>query len=104
MIPVLVAINTGLQVTSNAAGYSGTGSLTLIIGRAIEVLLGAVGLIFLILTIYAGITWMFARGNEEEAKKSLRTITNAALALLVITGAYALTNYVLGALTRVVQG
>lgn len=103
MLPVLLAIDAGLDVTRNAAGYSGTADVTVIIGRAIQVLLGAVGIIFVLLLIYGGITWMVAHGDKTKIETASRMITNSTIALVVIVAAYAIARYVIQALTYTVS-
>jgi cytochrome bd-type quinol oxidase subunit 2 len=64
------------------------------IGNAIKILLSFVGIIFIILIIYAGYTWMLARGNETEAQKAKDTITRAIIGLFIVLAAYAITAFV----------
>ena len=104
MLPVLVAIDTGLNVTRSAAGYTGTGSITLIVGRAIQVVLGALGIVFILFIIYGGILWMVARGKKEEIEKASKLLTNTTMALVIIVASYALSTYVLNALVQVTAG
>ena len=71
------------------------------ISTVIKAVLSLVGTIFLALTIYAGILWMTAQGEEEKAKKARDIITMAVIGLVIIMSAYAITYFVtskLGAL------
>ncbi len=47
-----------------------------------------VGFIFLIVTIYAGIIWMTARGNEEKIEKAKNILKNAIVGIIVAMMAY----------------
>ncbi|MBU1870778.1 MAG: hypothetical protein ABH818_00180 [Patescibacteria group bacterium] len=47
-------------------------SLILIIAKIIKASLGLLGIIFVILMLYAGFTWMTAGGEEEKINKSQR--------------------------------
>lgn len=99
-----LAIDTGLPETANAAGYVGTsGSIYVIIGKAISVLLGVVGVAFLIFIIWGGILWMIAAGDTDKVKKARSLMLNSTIALLFIVGAYAIANYVTGALITAVS-
>jgi len=69
-------------------------NISQIIGKVIGVVLSFVGVIFLILTIYAGFTWMLARGNEAEAKKAKDLMFDAVIGLIIILAAYAITAFV----------
>jgi hypothetical protein len=103
MLPVLLAIETGLDVTRNAAGYSGTADVTVIVGRAIQVMLEATGIVFVLLLIYGGITWMVAQGDKNKIETAHRILTNSTIALVVIVAAYAIAQYVIQALTYTVS-
>lgn len=85
------------------AGYStaGVNDLTLSqsIGRVIRFALGLVGTIFLALTVYAGILWMTAQGNEEQTAKAKGIITMAMVGLIVVIAAYSLTAFILYAIS-----
>jgi len=68
------------------------------IANSIQVLLGLLGIIFIVLIIYAGYTWMLARGNEADAQKAKDTITRAIIGLAIVLGAYAITTFIGGKL------
>ncbi|MBU1130887.1 hypothetical protein KJ840_02030 [Patescibacteria group bacterium] len=63
-------------------------------GGLIAMALGLVGLLFLGLTIYSGIQWMTAGGNEEQVAKARKKIINAAIGLGVVILAYVISNAV----------
>lgn len=104
MLPVLLAIETGLDVTRDAAGYTGTATVTVIVGRAIQVALGALGIVFILFLIYGGILWMIARGDKTKVEQATRMLTNTTIALVVIVASYAIATYVVGALVQVTSG
>lgn len=75
----------------------GTGlapSLDTTIGLVIKGLLSLVGTIFLLLTIYAGILWMTAQGNEDSVTKAKAIIQAAIIGLIITMAAYAITAFV----------
>ncbi len=63
-------------------------------GQIIGLVLSFVGVLFLILMIYAGLTWMTAGGNQEQLTKARSLIINAVLGLIVVMSAYALTAFI----------
>jgi len=63
-------------------------------GQIIGFVLSFVGVLFLILMIYAGLTWMTAGGNQEQVKKARSLMINAILGLIVVMGAYGLTAFI----------
>jgi cbb3-type cytochrome oxidase subunit 3 len=64
------------------------------VGDVIGLVLSFVGVIFLILIIYGGITWMTAAGNEQAVEKAKTIIIQATIGLVIIFAAYALVNFV----------
>lgn len=87
-----------------AAGNEGAGynieefGVEGIISQVITTALEFVGVIFLILAIYAGYTWMTARGEEEKVTKAKDTLTAAIIGLVIVVAAYAISYYVIKAL------
>ena len=65
-----------------------------IIGRVIGIGLSFVGILFLGLLIYGGVTWMMARGNEEDVKKSMDLIQAAIFGIIIVLLAYAITVFI----------
>ena len=62
-------------------------------GQIIGVVLSFVGALFLILMIYAGISWMISQGNEQEVTKAKSLIINAIIGIIIVFAAYALTSF-----------
>lgn len=72
----------------------GFGIVALFIGKLLNILLSLLGVIFLILIIYAGFRWMFSRGNEEEVAKAQKIMISSLQGLFIVVAAYAITNFV----------
>lgn len=70
-------------------------SLAGIVGIVIQAFLGLLGVIFLVLIIYAGYSWMTAQGDEEKVTKAKDTIQRAIIGLVIIIAAYAISYFVL---------
>lgn len=66
------------------------------IGTMISVILGLLGIIFLVLTIYAGLLWMTAGGNGDQVKKAQQILGNAVIGLILTLSSYAITYFVIG--------
>ena len=64
------------------------------VATVIKAVLALVGTIFLVLTIYAGILWMTAQGNEEQVTKAVGIIKASVIGLIIIMSAYAITYFV----------
>lgn len=64
------------------------------IATLIKTILGLLGFIFVILTIYAGFLWMTAGGNGDQIKKAKAIMTNTVIGLIIIVSAYAITWFI----------
>lgn len=68
----------------------------LTIGAFVSALLGLLGVIFFILTMYAGVLWMTAGGNTDSVKKAKQILGNAVIGLILTVTSYAITYFVIG--------
>lgn len=82
-------------ITAQAAGITGESDLITIIGRIINVFLGLLGIVFLVLLLYAGYLWMTSAGDPEKVKKAQDIIRNAIIGLVIIASAWAITSFIL---------
>ena len=64
------------------------------IGTLVNALLGLLGVIFLLLTIYAGFLWMTARGETDQVKKAKNILMQAVIGIIIVTSAYAITAFI----------
>ena len=76
----------------------GWNSVSRIIGAGVGAALSLIGVIFLILMIYAGYNWMTAQGEEEKVEKAKDTLTRAIIGLIIVVGAYAIWNFIFNSL------
>jgi heme/copper-type cytochrome/quinol oxidase subunit 2 len=93
----LNSIKTQAAKTSLNAGLGDTnsGDLANTVGRLIGSALGLLGIILVVIIIYAGFLWMTAQGSEEKVKQAKTMIKNAIIGMILIFTAYAITNFVL---------
>jgi hypothetical protein len=89
--------STGLNATAGAAGLLGSGpsSPETIIANIISGVLGFIGVLFLVLMIYAGFLWMTAQGEEKKVTQARQIIVGAVIGVVVVFSAYAITQFVL---------
>lgn len=69
-------------------------SLGTVIAFVIQAALSLLGIIFLVIIVFAGYRWMTAAGNEEAIKKSQEAIKRAIIGLIIVLMAYAITYFV----------
>ena len=87
----------GLEETAAGTGHSTLtkiDTLSETISQIIGIVLSFIGVIFLVLLIYGGYTWMIARGNEQQVEKAKSIIINAIIGLVIVVAAYAITKLV----------
>ena len=64
------------------------------IGLVLSIVFSTLGLIFLILTMYAGIKWMTAQGNNSQIESAKDTLTRAVIGLVICLVSYGITFFV----------
>ncbi|MBI5794434.1 hypothetical protein HZA87_05160 [Candidatus Uhrbacteria bacterium] len=76
-----------------------TNDLPALIGNLINVLLSVLGIIFVVLVVYAGFLYLTAAGEDEKVKKAKHLLTQSVIGLVIIIAAYAIATYVIDALS-----
>jgi len=97
----LEAGNEALGAAVEGSDIANAGSLQGLIANGINVLLGFLGILFLILVLYAGFLYLTAQGSDEPVKKAKKLLTTSIIGLVIIIAAYAISGYVLGALISI---
>ena len=104
----LTPAGTGLEAAAAgsglAGGCTGTDCLSQIVGQAINIVLGFLGIVLLAILIYAGFLWMTAGGDTDKVKTARASIVNAIAGLLVIAASYAITTFVISQLGAISGG
>ena len=88
--------NSGLNKAAKNLGYN-TGeafSPENSIAKGITYVLSFLGVIFLVLAIYAGILWMTSQGNEKTVEKAKDILINSVIGLIIVALAYAISYFV----------
>ncbi len=81
-------------------GGLGSADLETVVGSGIRIFLSILGIIFLIMIIYAGFLWMTSGGSDEKAGQAQKLMQNAVIGLVIILAAYAITTFVTEAITE----
>ncbi len=76
------------------AGYSSPQDPRVTIATIIRAALGVIGIIFLVLTLYAGGLWMMSGGNEEQITKAKNTLKASIIGLIIVISAYSITIFI----------
>lgn len=78
--------------------------LRVTIVRIVMIVLSFLGIIFVVLIIFAGFKYMTAAGNEDKVKDAIKQITNATIGLVIILAAWSISYYILTAIRNAVVG
>ncbi len=81
-----------------------TNDLPALIGNLISVLLSVLGIIFVVLVVYAGFLYLTAAGDDEKVKKAKKLLSQSVIGLVIIIAAYAIASYVIDALSTAATG
>ena len=104
--PKLAALKdavTKLETVGKGVGYKeikSSGGLPQLVGKIINIFLSVLGVIFVILIIYGGYTWMTAYGDKTKLDKAKDLINNAVIGLIIVLSAYAISSFVVGELIK----
>jgi len=77
--------------------------LPTMIGNIIGIVLGLLGVVLVVIIVYAGFLWMTSGGDNKQAEKAQTWIKNAVIGLFIIIAAYAITNFVIDQLVVAVE-
>lgn len=100
----LLKAKVNLSDAGAPTGLSQNQELPTIIGNIISIALGFLGVIFLVLMLYGGFKWMTAGGETKKVDEATTTIKNAAIGLVIVLAAYALTSFIMTQMIGAVSG
>jgi len=78
--------------------------IRIIIVRIINTLLGLLGIVTVVLMVYAGYIIMTAAGSEERIAQGRKIMINAVIGLIIIMSAWAITKFIINALSGAAKG
>lgn len=96
---LLGSIPSAAAAQTNLINPLGTSDPREIIGRIIQAVLGLSGTVALIMFIYGGLMFLTSSGNPGMIDKAKKILIFAILGIIVIAGAYVLTNTIFQAVT-----
>ena len=73
----------------------GEGSLLTGVSRFTNVIIGFLGVLAVVLILYAGFLWTTAGGNEEQVKKAKKIIVQTVIGIVIISAAFMIVMLVL---------
>jgi hypothetical protein len=76
----------------------------IIIGRVIQIALSFLGVVALILIMYAGFLWMSSNGDEDKITDAKKILKNAVIGLVIILSSWAIATFILSKLSAAITG
>ncbi len=89
--PVNLGLTTEVQQNIGLASTD----IRVIIAQIIRVALSFLGIIFLVIVLYAGFQWMISGGNEQKIASAKGLLINGVIGLAIILSAYGITLFVM---------
>lgn len=90
-----------LTSVQSAIGTDATNDLPTLIGNGIAVLLSILGIIFVVLVVYAGFLYLTAAGDDGKVGKAKKLLSQSIIGLIIIIASYAISAFVIDALVEV---
>lgn len=90
-----IAINSGLPSEVN-------NDPRLIAAEIIREILGFLGILAVIIVLYAGFRWMTSGGSEDQISSAKKTLVAGLIGLVIILFAFALASFVINQLSRAI--
>lgn len=87
--------SSGLQKMADKVGLNNDMQPESYVGTVLVLLFSFLGIIFFILTIYAGLQWMTAQGDAAQVTKAKETLIRATVGLIIVIAAYGITFFIM---------
>ncbi|MDO8668170.1 MAG: pilin [bacterium] len=94
----------GLNQVGQAYGGGNPLDARRVVVDVIYIILGFLGILAVILIIYAGFKWMLSRGNDDEVSDAKKILIAGVIGLVIILSAYIIANFVIERIYGAVTG
>jgi len=93
-----------VDTNSGLAGGSEARDPRLVIVDIIKLALGFLGIIAVVIILFAGFKWMTAGGNEENVSEAKKILIAGLIGLVIILASYAIASFVVSNLVTAIAG
>lgn len=97
--PAYAQIDTGLNEVGNTIVLEANDP-RVIAARIINIFLGLIGIILVVLILYAGFLWMTSGGDAEKIERAKAYIRNSIIGLVIILSSWAIATFVINQLLQ----
>jgi len=101
-VPAFAQLNKarGVLKKTDLGPAEGANQVPTIVGGLIDGVIGLLGLVFVILIVYAGYLYLTAGGEEKKVKKAKSMLSQGVIGMIIILSAYFIADLVLNQLTE----
>ncbi len=101
-----LAQNFGINEVNNGLGgaLASFSDPRVVAARFIQLALGFLGVLAVLLVMYAGFIWMTSGGSEDKIAKAKKLLLNGVMGLIIILSAWAITTFLLNKITGTLSG
>ena len=96
MVSMAAGVDLGLNYAT-AIGL-GTQDVRTTVSNVIKAFMGLLGIVAVVIILLGGFKWMTAGGNEEKVSEAKKLIISGIIGLVIILSAYAIAQFVVGAI------
>ncbi len=93
-----------VDTNSGLAGGEGARDPRAIIVDVIRFILGFLGIIAVVIILFAGFKWMTSGGNEEKVSEAKKMLVNGLIGLVIILCSYAIATFVINQIIGATTG
>lgn len=87
----------GLSDSNTTAGYTAL-PIPLLVGRMIGLVIGLIGMVFVVKMVQAGILYMTAAGDGKKVDEAKKIIVQSIIGIVLVIAAYAISSFVINQL------
>jgi len=96
--------NLGINSLAEGGLILGQTDIRVIIGRIVQIFLGLLGMIAVIIILYAGFLWMTAGGDSGKIAIAKKWMINGVIGLVIILSAFSIAQFIVGSLIEATTG
>lgn len=99
-LPIMVGATIRTDIKANLENTKlndqlGGSDLPVLVGKIITVMLSLLGVVFVVLVIYAGFKWMTSQGDAAKVDKAKAMLVQSVIGLIIMLISYGITNFVI---------
>ncbi len=102
-VPTLDANTLGVPKAPNSSG-NGVDDLNTFFKKAVQIVMGFLGMIAVGIILFAGFKWMTAGGNDEAVEGAQKMLIQGVVGLVIIIAAYLIAGVVINIIVGFVNG